>query len=80
MIWRHDHTWRSREPVSLEELLCHLPKVERLFKLDDGSFEEDPIPASPSARLAKGPDLVARYEKLPAFRRRNLGTLLGGRM
>jgi choline dehydrogenase-like flavoprotein len=66
-------------PVRLEDLLRYLPDVERLFCLDKGTYDDDGAKAHHS--IAQGNlDLVARYEKLPSFKRRNLRILLDAQL
>jgi len=69
-----------RWPVRMEALLPYLPGIERLFAVDDGSYGET-FAAAAGARIPMGdPDFVARFAKWPAFRRRNLATLLKARI
>lgn len=55
-------------PVSLDELRPFIPKLEEIFGLQEGPYEE------PEIKLTS--DYVARLAKWPPFRKRNVYTLL----
>lgn len=55
-------------PVSADDLAPHLPRVEQLFGLQPGRYEEPGLMA--------GPDHIARLAKWPPFRKRNVYNLL----
>jgi choline dehydrogenase-like flavoprotein len=74
-----DYLGLSGWPIDKADLDRCIPDIERLFRLDQTSYEE--LPASPS-RLDDDPlsgghqDMTARWSKWPTFRRRNVAHLL----
>jgi choline dehydrogenase-like flavoprotein len=65
-------------PIERSELDRFVPEIERLFRLDQSSYEELP----PSRLRRKDPlpddrqDMTPRWSKWPTFRRRNVAHLL----
>ena len=65
-------------PIDRAELDRFVPEIERLFRLDQSSYEERPD----SQRRGKDPlpdgrlDMTPRWSKWPTFRRRNVAHLL----
>jgi choline dehydrogenase-like flavoprotein len=74
-----DYLGLSGWPIDRADLDGFTPDIERLFRLDQTSYEE--LPASPS-RLddntlsGSHQDMIARWPKWPTFRRRNVALLL----
>src|ERR1700733_5873378 len=74
-----DYLGLSGWPIARADLDGFTPDIERLFRLDQTSYEE--LPASPS-RLddntlsGSHQDMIARWPKWPTFRRRNVALLL----
>jgi choline dehydrogenase-like flavoprotein len=67
-------------PVSLTELAPFLAQIEALFGLDRGPFDEGFVrQVRPHGLIPIGdPDFIVRFAKWPAFKRRNVATLLRG--
>lgn len=64
-------------PIERADLDRFVPEIERLFQLDQSSYEE--LPLSPAHRFDPLPggcqDLTPRWSKWPTFRRRNVAHL-----
>jgi len=74
-----DYLGLSGWPIARADLDGFTPDIERLFRLDQTSYEE--LPASPSrldddALSGSHQDMIARWPKWPTFRRRNVALLL----
>jgi choline dehydrogenase-like flavoprotein len=73
-----DYLGLSGWPIERAELDRFVPEIERLFRLDQSSYEE--LPASllyPNDSLAGGRlHMIPRWSKWPTFRRRNVAHLL----
>jgi choline dehydrogenase-like flavoprotein len=65
-------------PIERADLDRFVPEIERLFGLDQSSYEElFPSPRSPHDLLPAGrQDMTPRWSKWPSFRRRNVTHLL----
>jgi hypothetical protein len=73
-----DYLGLSGWPIDRADLDRFVPEIERLFRLDQSSYEElppsrsrgqDPLPGG-------GRDMIPRWSKWPTFRRRNVAHLL----
>jgi choline dehydrogenase-like flavoprotein len=64
---------QGKWPIAHGDLMAYLPEAERLFALPEGSYERADL-----ARRVDGnsPSHIARFARWPAFRRRNVATLL----
>ncbi len=73
-----DYLGLSGWPIERADLDRFVPEIERLFRLDQSSYEELPPSLSRQAgRLPYGhSDMTARWSKWPTFRRRNVVHLL----
>jgi choline dehydrogenase-like flavoprotein len=79
----HDLTPRpwlglSGFPVKLEEVRPYLKEIEILFRVDDGSYDEEFVQQVSAAGLIPtgDADFVTRFAKWPSFRHRNVAVLL----
>jgi hypothetical protein len=65
-------------PIERADLDRFVPEIERLFGLDQSSYEELlPSPPRPHDLLPAGrQDMTPRWSKWPIFRRRNVARLL----
>lgn len=66
-------------PLENDELKPYRAVLERLFGIDEGSYEEEFVNASGAGRHVPtgDPDFKARFAKWPTFRNRNLAVLFG---
>ena len=73
-----DYLGLSGWPIERAELDRFVPEIERLFRLDQSSYEElPPSPSRPHDPLPGGrQDMTPRWSKWPTFRRRNVAHLL----
>ncbi len=64
-------------PVEPVEIDCYVPELEKIFGLDDGSYEEDFVAATQIADYVPtgDADFKARFAKWPSFKKRNIATL-----
>lgn len=68
-------------PIDKFDLDCHLPEIQRLFGLDDSSFEADLDLPYGLERLSQiDPFIRSRWAKWPTFARRNVANLLHNRL
>ena len=65
-------------PISSEAFMCYLPEIEELFGLCKGTYEHDFVKDCGANGLipCDDPSLTPRFSKVPAFKRRNIATLL----
>jgi choline dehydrogenase-like flavoprotein len=72
-----DYLGLSGWPIEKAELDRFVPEIERLFRLDQCSYEEVPAsPFNPNDSLADGRlHMSPRWSKWPTFRRRNVAHL-----
>jgi hypothetical protein len=73
-----DYLGLSGWPIERADLDRYVPEIERLFRLDQSSYEELPAsPLNPNDSLLGGrPHMIPRWSKWPTFRRRNVAHLL----
>jgi choline dehydrogenase-like flavoprotein len=73
-----DYLGLSGWPIEKAELDRSVPEIQRLFRLDQSSYEELPAsPLNPNDSLAGGRlHMIPRWSKWPTFRRRNIAHLL----
>lgn len=73
-----DYLGLSGWPIEKAELDRFVPEIERLFRLDQSSYEDLPAsPLNPNDSLAGGRlHMIPRWSKWPTFRRRNVAHLL----
>ncbi|HEY3624456.1 MAG TPA: GMC family oxidoreductase [Roseiarcus sp.] len=73
-----DYLGLSGWPIERADLDRFIPQIERLFRLDQSSYED--LPRSPLGRHDPLPggrqDMTPRWSKWPTFRRRNVAHLL----
>jgi choline dehydrogenase-like flavoprotein len=64
-------------PVEPDELDAYVPELEKIFGVDDGSYEEDFVAETHIAKHVPtgDPDFKARFAKWPSFKKRNIATL-----
>jgi choline dehydrogenase-like flavoprotein len=69
-------------PVDFDEIASFIPDVERLFGLDDTSYEEAVLDLWRNAATfpRADRDILPRFAKWPPFARRNVATLLRSRL
>jgi choline dehydrogenase-like flavoprotein len=72
-----DYLGLSGWPIERADLDRFVPEIERLFRLDQSSYEELPVsPLNPNDSLAGGRlHMIPRWSKWPTFRRRNVAHL-----
>jgi choline dehydrogenase-like flavoprotein len=75
-----DYLGLSGWPIERADLDRFIPDIERLFRLDQSSYEGFPAsPSRPEEALPGGrQDMTDRWSKWPTFRRRNVAHLLRG--
>jgi choline dehydrogenase-like flavoprotein len=68
----------SSWPIEIEDVRRQLTRVEALFGVDTGSYEEDFVQQiGATSHVPTGdPDFKVRFAKWPAFKHRNVATLL----
>ena len=73
-----DYLGLSGWPIDKADLDRFVPEIERLFRLDQGSYEAWPASPSGLALLPGGGSqhMTSRWSKWPTFRRRNVAYLL----
>jgi choline dehydrogenase-like flavoprotein len=73
-----DYLGLSGWPIERADLDRFIPEIERLFRLDQSSYER--LPLSPLHKFEPSPghgwDMTPRWSKWPTFRRRNVAHLL----
>ncbi|MDQ6703635.1 MAG: FAD-binding protein [Pseudomonadota bacterium] len=69
----HSAGWNVDWPVSLDTLIAYQSEVERLFKLGSGPYDVPDIMSGPGGSSGR---FMGRLAKGPAFRLRNVATLL----
>jgi choline dehydrogenase-like flavoprotein len=64
-------------PIGVDAVLPYLAEVERLFQVDEGSYEEQYVHQTSSAKYVPTGDLdfMVRFAKWPPFHRRNLALI-----
>ncbi|ANY82221.1 hypothetical protein BB934_28205 (plasmid) [Microvirga ossetica] len=65
-------------PISFDELTSYQREIEKIFDLDDSTYEEELLEQLDPARLfvRRDPDVTCRWAKIPTFSRINLGAAL----